>query len=363
MAGRKRTDVINSSEELRAALIRNRGNAAESVLQLLLHIKEHPARNIKEIAKDFSLSERTIYRWLKDYRENGLERVLAKRKTDLLPNQEQLFFSDDSDVAADINTALATTTQGVSHQVISFLNKLPLTTDTVTWCRAFKQLLCEFLDDVDRVVINIRTTLDMLNPASNRPGQIHRQSFFSHKRNMTEVSVLHDTDQKQKWEQIFEEGIQNDFPAHLYHTPIGFDYFYQTSGSYLGTIILFSKQENQPISSQTITLMEELRPFFLYILSDHIARHRMKNPGDVLFRDLVSRINHDANLSSREQEILMLLLLAYSYDEIATHLFISVKTVDTHIQSIYRKVGAQNLKEIFARYLTPRLSFMKRSVR
>ncbi|MGE3801059.1 MAG: LuxR C-terminal-related transcriptional regulator [Candidatus Kapaibacterium sp.] len=350
MAGRKRLEITESSEQLRVARIRNRGKSGDQILELLIHLKEHPSHSIKEVSRHFSLSERTIYRWLRSYREHGLDKLLAEwNKT------------PPTSVAAALPSSPETKewSGSIPTRVRSFLNQLPITTDTIEWCRTFKTLLREFFDDVDQVVINIRTTIDLVNPASNRPGQVHRQSLFPHKAEKKEISILHDSDKEEKWEQIYEEGIRNGFPAELYREPVGFDYYYQTTGSYIGTIILFSKRERPPLSAETITLMEELRPFLLFILSDHIARHRMAHPEDILFRDLVSRINNDAHLSQREQEILMLLVLAYSYDEIAATLFISVKTVESHIQAIYRKVGVQNLKEVFARYVTPRLFFLE----
>jgi DNA-binding NarL/FixJ family response regulator len=46
----------------------------------------------------------------------------------------------------------------------------------------------------------------------------------------------------------------------------------------------------------------------------------------------------EANLTAREEEILAYLSKGYLYKEIANELFISIETVRTHIQKIYRKL-------------------------
>lgn len=56
------------------------------------------------------------------------------------------------------------------------------------------------------------------------------------------------------------------------------------------------------------------------------------------------------NITEREREILTLLITGNSNVDIASRLFISLRTVDTHIYNIYKKCGARNriglLKEI-----------------
>ncbi len=51
-------------------------------------------------------------------------------------------------------------------------------------------------------------------------------------------------------------------------------------------------------------------------------------------------------LSKREIEILKLLIKRYSYREISDKLFISNKTVETHVYHIYQKTGAGNKQEL-----------------
>jgi len=53
-----------------------------------------------------------------------------------------------------------------------------------------------------------------------------------------------------------------------------------------------------------------------------------------------------ANLSAREMEVLRLMLVGHTYKSAADILFISEKTIDAHLRSIYSKVGVRNKIEL-----------------
>lgn len=56
------------------------------------------------------------------------------------------------------------------------------------------------------------------------------------------------------------------------------------------------------------------------------------------------------NLTDREKEILQLLIKGNSYKEIASSLFISVETLNSHIKNIYRKLNVHSRSELAAKY-------------
>ncbi len=58
-------------------------------------------------------------------------------------------------------------------------------------------------------------------------------------------------------------------------------------------------------------------------------------------------------LSPREREVLKLLARGYAYKEIASTLFISIKTVETHVSSVLRKTQKSNRYEL-SRWATDR---------
>ena len=58
-------------------------------------------------------------------------------------------------------------------------------------------------------------------------------------------------------------------------------------------------------------------------------------------------------LSNREREVLRLIARGYAYKEIAKELFISVKTVETHVSSVLRKLQLSNRQQL-TRWATDR---------
>ncbi|RRC94612.1 LuxR C-terminal-related transcriptional regulator [Schaalia canis] len=51
-------------------------------------------------------------------------------------------------------------------------------------------------------------------------------------------------------------------------------------------------------------------------------------------------------LSQREQEVMRLIARGYTYKEVASELFISIKTVETHVSAVLRKLQLSNRHEL-----------------
>lgn len=75
-------------------------------------------------------------------------------------------------------------------------------------------------------------------------------------------------------------------------------------------------------------------------MSSQIARKVV-----MAFQDEISYVDPQENLSLREKEVLEWLSKGYSYQEIASKLFISIETVRTHLRNIYEKLHACNRSE------------------
>ncbi len=56
-------------------------------------------------------------------------------------------------------------------------------------------------------------------------------------------------------------------------------------------------------------------------------------------------------LTGRERQVLELLLQGFTNAEIAAKLFISVSTVKMHCKNIYKKLEANGLRELIAKYV------------
>lgn len=68
----------------------------------------------------------------------------------------------------------------------------------------------------------------------------------------------------------------------------------------------------------------------------------------------ISNVDEDLDrLSNREREVLRLIARGYAYKEIARELFISVKTVETHVSSVLRKLQLSNRHQL-TRWATDR---------
>jgi DNA-binding NarL/FixJ family response regulator len=60
-------------------------------------------------------------------------------------------------------------------------------------------------------------------------------------------------------------------------------------------------------------------------------------------------------LTAREQEVMRLIARGYTYREVATSLHLSVKTVETHVSAVLRKLQLSNRRELSAWATTRRL--------
>jgi DNA-binding NarL/FixJ family response regulator len=68
----------------------------------------------------------------------------------------------------------------------------------------------------------------------------------------------------------------------------------------------------------------------------------------------VAAVDEDLDrLTTREREVLRLIARGYTYKEVAKQLFISVKTVETHVSAVLRKLQLSNRHEL-TRWATDR---------
>jgi DNA-binding NarL/FixJ family response regulator len=81
-------------------------------------------------------------------------------------------------------------------------------------------------------------------------------------------------------------------------------------------------------------------------MSDQIARKVVQ-----AFQQMGKSSKETENLSERESEILSYLSKGYHDKEIADKLFISVKTVRTHLRNIYQKLHVRSRTEAVLKYL------------
>jgi DNA-binding CsgD family transcriptional regulator len=145
-------------------------------------------------------------------------------------------------------------------------------------------------------------------------------------------------------------------PLDKYHPAHSFDYYY-AGQAYLGTILLFRERGRAPISRATLDTIDAMEPFFIMAMSNHVIWYLKMLPAERMFYEGMERLTTKAGLTIQEQRVAIYHLLGYSYDEMATLLAISAKTIKKHINTIHRKTGTRRHRELFARYLSPRIDF------
>lgn len=124
------------------------------------------------------------------------------------------------------------------------------------------------------------------------------------------------------------------------------------AGVPLGTIVLFRNIESPPFTPGVAEFMASIRPFLALLFAEFATRLLASRPPADLFREALRRVSAKIGLSDREREVLRLLLLGNTGEEIAGRLGISPATVRKHANAIYRKTGVRRLSEFFTRYLS-----------
>ncbi|MBN1647624.1 MAG: helix-turn-helix transcriptional regulator [Spirochaetales bacterium] len=90
---------------------------------------------------------------------------------------------------------------------------------------------------------------------------------------------------------------------------------------------------------------------FSVLFVHHFARHILVKSVPAENPDIRTVCN-TYNLSSREKDVLLLILKGYSNTQIGKELFISIGTVKTHIGNIFRKIGVKQRAELLSLFIT-----------
>lgn len=345
MGRSRRGTVLESPAELKDIIQAGNDSLWVPRIRMLELLRSSPSTRLADLADELRVNERTIRRWWKRYLDHGLEGLLA----DVPPH----LWNSPARVAS---RGMARE-RIVAETVIAFLNLLPTANDAKAWIEAVKTGL-ERLLRVERVTISVNINVDLDHqsapkPGRGRPRKRRTVGIVQHgmaERDRTTVSA-------ERWEgarvdRVLEGMRKGRFPMRRYHPPVGFDYYHE-SGQAIGTIILWQGRSLPAIPERTRALMEELRPFFTFLLTDCIAR-RPRDLFDVrTFTSIVMRMAEQTGLSQREREILIPHILGRNVEQIAELLGIATRTVKAHITAINRKSGCRTSTELFARYLTP----------
>jgi DNA-binding CsgD family transcriptional regulator len=337
MARKKEGSIQESSDELRTLLRIYSGTKCEQRLQMLMLLSDNSALTVDEVAAEMACSERTVRRWWKLYQEGGIPVLLGTNGTQSLKSPAHRHAGAHSLICPP---------------VLKFLNGLPVTDDTVKWITTFREGLQRLLGDVDQVAVSVETECDLYSLEGSA------MEFFLTEHIPEVRSLRHATRvttqrlDRPPGELLLESLRRQAFPLDNYHPPLWFDY-HVVNGEYLGTIILLRDRHAPVISERSRTLMRQLEPFLIFLLSDCIERRRRQGPDIRLFAEIVDSVSKAEGLRPREQEVMLHHLLGRNYEEIGRQLHISTSAVRKHVNAIHRKSGVKNVTELLARHITP----------
>lgn len=240
----------------------------------------------------------------------------------------------------------------VSDPMLRFVNSLQVTGDLLVWLTAFRDGLRGLLGDVDRIMVDVNYLCDLDDPEHYNPQKVMTQHVDTGKEEVLAIDAK--PFEVQPAERIIQQVRSGGFQLEEYQAPVCYEY-YVKDRAYLGTIILWKERGGQGISPTTISLMESLKPFITFLLSDAVARHSFARPVDRAFHIALTRISSELELTDREQEVLSLHLFGYPYQSIAETIHLSIDAVRKYVKSIHRKASVTTYTELFAKYFTPRL--------
>ncbi|MGE3802931.1 MAG: helix-turn-helix domain-containing protein, partial [Candidatus Kapaibacterium sp.] len=335
MARTRSIRIRESLDELEQLRQYYQGRPQARRILFLAFLKEDPKQTISEAARKADISDRRGRYWWDAYRDEGLQGLLGRRvwkmeeKTDdQLHNAGQLSQSMGLDHGGGVNPNL----------LLVFFNAVALNSvhlEMNDWLKGIREAMLNLLPDVDYVVINVRTGIDVLHRLRITHALIYRQHLNVDK--TTESSSTNSKIHKSPAERLIEEGKHRGFPFKQYHPPKGFDFYLDTGrrgqasedeyDSYIGTFLLLRLSDQPPIAQETLDLVERLRPFFVYVFSDFVARTSLNKPGAEHFRDALAQVASDVGLTEREIEVLLLEIRGHSYQSISDLLHISLNTV------------------------------------
>jgi DNA-binding CsgD family transcriptional regulator len=233
-------------------------------------------------------------------------------------------------------------------QFIAFVNSLPITADRSRWMDGLRNALLGLFSDVDRVAININVFCDPIRPPAICEEAISVRFSSNGTKDETAITPLKNISITEE----FEAETGKFVALEKYHPPKYFHYFHE-SGQYMGSMIFFRFIEKPSTSEETFETMISLENFIKYIYASFLAMQSAAQPFNAAFRDVQSKMEHEAGFTTQERKVMTLKLCGHSYKQIASHLDIALNTVRSHMTSIHKKTGTRSYTELFAKYFVP----------
>lgn len=399
MAG---TPVVQESAEHLSRLIQEfRNTPLEKRLTMLRLLRTDPDIHPSEMADSLGCSGRTIQRWLKTYRQNGIDGLLKSRHTSdehqLDDNQldalrrelmtgtmetlddirqwlhDELGLtissrsisgilarigarhvwmvppgSESSPIAANASTREKSI--DIQERIVGFLQEFPVDAPIGDWCREVRDILQASFSDIDRITISVNTQSDLLHPGEYSPTYAISQNAYPDPAHKGLQMTPHRPEQNDIATHLIEEFKRRGHPVDRYAQPYVVHLAYKEA--YLGTIFLWREKTSPEISESTLSVFAQLESFLVFVISDAIMRHHYTAPIERVFYSTLRDVAQRAQLTPQEYRVITFRLLGYMYKEIASELNISQDSVKKTLQHVYRKSDTGSHIEFFAKYFT-----------
>jgi len=131
----------------------------------------------------------------------------------------------------------------------------------------------------------------------------------------------------------------------------GINFYAYSGGRNIGDLRIWRSRQKEDFSRREAAMLDAIGEAFGRSLLISCLKEKRRSGGDVDILACVERAGEHIGLTRRQKEIAAAMLFGSSDRVIADELCISLPTVRTHIQTLYRKLGVSSRTQ-FARALT-----------
>ncbi len=230
-----------------------------------------------------------------------------------------------------------------------FFDALPVLFESpIQWIGHFKTALTELVPDVDKIVVSALTSpLMMLKRDAPTVAYLVRTGGYSDHCLRVDSGPVYDVSGNDNPLRILRH-CARQLDITLYRTPIVLEM--TEAGRYHGSIVLFQRRDSPPISTESLELLDEMKPFLAWALCGAAFRKARLSPGSHVRMALTSRLQNLLRLTDVDVSVLALLLSGFSYKATAEKLEMTMDAVKKHIKKIYNRAGVNSLSELWTRY-------------
>ena len=120
------------------------------------------------------------------------------------------------------------------------------------------------------------------------------------------------------------------------------DIFFRSEGKIIAVITLLRDESQGEFTEEELSILRKQQPFLEYVLNTVYLSKRVEE------RNTIEERYH---LSSRELDVLELMISGANNKAIAKELTLGLATVKTHLQHIYQKIGVASRTELLSRVI------------